>query len=137
MCAQSLMCFCFHLPYPHTVPSTDAMECISISFNTHAPNYIGGSITITASLYIHVGMFTTLYVHPRAPPVLTTPSWPILCTVYSVCVMKFFSHVLPQEHDKDVIVLEPHPHHTLLASFAEDTAETEEDIDNTHMWCEV
>ena len=30
-------------------------------------------------------------------------------------------------------VLEPHPHHTLLASFAEDTAETEEDIDNTHM----
>ena len=84
---------------------------------------IGGSITITASLYI--GMFTTLYVRPRAPPVHTTPSWPILCTVYSVRVMKFFSHVLPQEHDKDVIVLEPHPHHPLLASFAEDTAETE------------
>ena len=38
---------------------------------------------------------------------------------------------------KDVIVLEPHPHHTLLASFGEDTAETEEDMDNTHMWCEV
>ena len=42
-----------------------------------------------------------------------------------------------QVHDKDVIVLEPHPHHTLLASFGEDTAETEEDIVNTHMWCEV
>ena len=42
----------------------------------------------------------------------------------------------PQEHDKDVIVLEPHPHHTLLASFGEDTAETEENIVNTHMWCE-
>ena len=51
--------------------------------------------------------------------------------------MKFFSHVLPQEHDKDVIVLEPHPHHTLLASFGEETAETEENIVNTHMWCEV
>ena len=42
-----------------------------------------------------------------------------------------------QVHNKNVIVLEPHPHHTLLASFREDTAETEEDIDNTHMWCEV
>ena len=28
-----------------------------------------------------------------------------------------------QVYDKDVIVLEPHPHHTLLASFAEDKAE--------------
>ena len=34
-------------------------------------------------------------------------------------------------------ILEPHPHHTLLASFGEDTAETEKDIDNAHMWCEV
>ena len=34
-------------------------------------------------------------------------------------------------------VLEPRPHHTLLDSFEEYTAETEEDIDNTHMWCEV
>ena len=42
-----------------------------------------------------------------------------------------------QVHNKDMIVLEPRPHHTLLASFGEDTAETEEDIDNTHMWCEV
>ena len=42
-----------------------------------------------------------------------------------------------QVYNKDVIVLEPHPHHTLLASFGEDTAETEEDIVNTHMWCEV
>ena len=33
-----------------------------------------------------------------------------------------------------MIVLEPHPHHTLLASFGEDTAETEEEVDNTHMW---
>ena len=39
--------------------------------------------------------------------------------------------------DKDMIVLEAHPHHTLLASFGKDTAETEEDINNTHMWCEV
>ena len=38
---------------------------------------------------------------------------------------------------KDVIVLEPHPQHTLLASFGEDTAVTEEDIANTHMWYEV
>ena len=38
----------------------------------------------------------------------------------------------PQVHNKDVIVLEPHSHHTLLASFGEDTAETDEDIDNTH-----
>ena len=29
-------------------------------------------------------------------------------------------------YDKDVIVLEPHPHHILLASFGKDTAETEE-----------
>ena len=42
-----------------------------------------------------------------------------------------------QVYDKEVIVLEPHPHHTLLASFGENTAETEEDIVNTHMWCEV
>ena len=42
-----------------------------------------------------------------------------------------------QVYDKEVIVLEPHPHHTLLVSFGEDTAETEEDIVNTHMWCEV
>ena len=43
---------------------------------------------------------------------------------------------------KDVIVLEPHPHYTLefLAFFGErHTAETEEGIDNTHMymWREV
>ena len=29
-----------------------------------------------------------------------------------------------QVHNKDMIVLEPRPHHTLLASFGEDTAET-------------
>ena len=33
--------------------------------------------------------------------------------------------------------IEPHSHHTLLASFGEDTAKTEEDIVNIHMWCEV
>ena len=43
----------------------------------------------------------------------------------------------PQVHNKDVIVLDPYSHHTLLASFGEDTAETEENIDNNHMWCEV
>ena len=36
-----------------------------------------------------------------------------------------------QVYGKDVIVLEPRPHHTLMVSFGEDTAETEEDIDNT------
>ena len=40
-------------------------------------------------------------------------------------------------HNKDVIVLEPHPHHTLQATFEEGTAETKEEMDNTHMWCEV
>ena len=42
-----------------------------------------------------------------------------------------------QVHNKDAPVLEPHPHHTFLASFGEETAETEEEMDNTHMWCEV
>ena len=41
--------------------------------------------------------------------------------------------LLPPPHvRKDVMFLEPHPHHTLLASFG-----TEEVMDNTHMWCEV
>jgi len=43
----------------------------------------------------------------------------------------------PQVHNKDVIVVKPHPHHTLLTSFGEETAETKEEMDNTHMWCEV
>ena len=47
---SSLTCFYFHSLYPHTVPITDAMECISISFNTHAPKYMGSNITLTEGM---------------------------------------------------------------------------------------
>ena len=33
--------------------------------------------------------------------------------------------------------IEPHQHHTLLCPPLGRTAKTEEDIVNTHMWCEV
>ena len=60
--------------------------------------------------------------------------------IFLCCPSLFNVSLLPpslQVHNKDATVLEPHPHHTLLAFFGEDTAETEEEIDNTHMWCEV
>ena len=43
---SSLTCFYFHSLYPHT----DAMESISISFNTHAPKYMGSNITLTEGM---------------------------------------------------------------------------------------
>ena len=55
----------------------------------------------------------------------------------SLCNVPLLPALPSQVHDKDVIVLEPHPQHTLLASFGEDTAETEEEMDNTYMWCEL
>ena len=61
----------------------------------------------------------------------------VLAAIHHSWLLADFAPLPPQVHNKDVIVLEPHPHHTLLASFGEDTAETEEDIVNTHMWCEV
>ena len=41
----------------------------------------------------------------------------------------------PQVNGKNVIVLEPHPHHTLQASFGKDTTETEEDILTCNVKC--
>ena len=52
-------------------------------------------------------------VHPRAPLTLTPP--------------------LRHARQGCDYPIEPHPHHTLLASFGEDTTETEKDMDNTHM----
>ena len=61
----------------------------------------------------------------------------IFISCLSLCNVSILPAPPSQVHVKDVIVLEPPTHHTLLASFGEDTVETEEDIDNTHMWCEV
>ena len=41
----------------------------------------------------------------------------------------------PQVLNKDAIVLEPHPHHTLLASYIGRLKLRK--IDNTHMCCDV
>ena len=36
MCAQSLMCLCFHSPFPHTVPINDASRAICQCRLSHA-----------------------------------------------------------------------------------------------------
>ena len=48
----------------------------------------------------------------------------VLATIHHSWLLADFAPP-PQMHNKDVIVLEPHPHHTLLAFFGEVTAESE------------
>ena len=51
------------------------------------------------------------------------------------CVLIYLPSPPSGMHDKDVIALEPRPHHNLLASIKEDSAETEEDL--TTLTCGV
>ena len=90
--------------------------------STHAHERIHACIGTYTHAGTHRGKLSSSAVHhyvmcPYAPPPPTQvhdySGWGgLLC---GGCV---------QVHNKDMIVLEPRPHHTLLASFGEDTAET-------------
>ena len=123
--------------------------CMHTNVSTHhsSPTLLSWSLVVWSVVYACTctRQNVHMYIHPcthtrieRAKAIFLSYLSVFLHSDNITCRTLTLPIPLPSRvHNKDVIVLEPHPHHTLLASFGEDTAENEEEMDNTHMWCEV